>query len=68
MVEHDWIYSYRTIKGMQKILYQMDKRTKNQSNMQYAHIDLQEHYDILQEDFEVFFEQLQTYSSNLINI
>ena len=35
MVEHNWIYSYRTLGGMATILYQMDRRTKNKSNMQF---------------------------------
>jgi acyl carrier protein phosphodiesterase len=66
MVEHNWIYSYRTVKGMSQILYQMNKRTKGKSNMQNADKELILHYDLLETQFRLFFTELQTYSKELI--
>jgi len=66
MVEYNWIYSYRTVEGMSKILYQMNKRTKGKSNMDKAGNELREHYDVLEEQFRRFFKELQDYSKNLI--
>ncbi|BAO56435.1 acyl carrier protein phosphodiesterase [Nonlabens marinus] len=67
MVEHNWIYSYRTVQGMKHILYQMNQRTKGKSNMQLAGVELIENYDALQKQFTAFFEELQTYSKNIIH-
>ncbi|KQC33689.1 ACP phosphodiesterase [Nonlabens sp. YIK11] len=66
MVEHNWLYSYRTIEGMGKILYQMDQRTKNKSKMQFALKELREHYDELEDQFHRFFKELQDFSNDLI--
>ena len=66
MVEHNWIYSYRTIEGMSLILYQMNKRTKGKSNMQTAGTELRENYELLELQFCAFFEELQVYSKDLI--
>lgn len=66
MVEHNWIYNYRTVEGMSHILYQMNKRTKGKSNMQNASTELIEHYDLLEAQFRLFFEELQAYSKELI--
>jgi acyl carrier protein phosphodiesterase len=67
MVEHNWIYSYRTVKGMSQILYQMNKRTKGKSNMQNAGKELILHYDLLEAQFRLFFTELQAYSRELIS-
>lgn len=66
MVEHNWIYSYRTVDGMSRILKQMNRRTKGKSNMDQAAIELVAHYDILETQFRAFFEQLQEFSKDLI--
>ncbi|WP_194850452.1 acyl carrier protein phosphodiesterase [Nonlabens antarcticus] len=66
MVEQNWIYSYRTVEGMSHILYQMNKRTNGKSNMQHAAVELQEHYEVLEEQFRLFFEELQQYAKDLI--
>ncbi len=66
MVEHNWIYSYRTIDGMSKILFQMDKRTRNKSGMQHATKQLREHYQSLENQFRAFFEHLQQFSLEAI--
>jgi acyl carrier protein phosphodiesterase len=67
MVQHNWIYSYRTVEGMSQILYQMNKRTKGKSNMQNAGKELTTYYDLLEAQFRLFFAELQAYSRELIS-
>jgi acyl carrier protein phosphodiesterase len=67
MVQHNWIYSYRTEEGMSQILYQMNKRTKGKSNMQNAGKELTTYYDLLEAQFRLFFAELQAYSRELIS-
>lgn len=61
MIEHNWLYNYRTIEGIGKILYQMNIRTKRRSSMDLAIHDLREHYDIFEADFREFFTDLENY-------
>jgi acyl carrier protein phosphodiesterase len=41
MFRENWLLSYKTVEGIDKILTQMDRRTKNQSKMQFATEELQ---------------------------
>lgn len=66
MVDENWLYSYASIEGIQKILYQMNIRTKGRSKMDKAVKDLQEHYDDFAEDFKIFFPDLQEFSQEKI--
>lgn len=66
MVEYNWIYSYRTIEGMGKILYQMNKRTKGRSHMDLATKELRENYKDLENQFRLFFEELQAFSRSYV--
>lgn len=61
MIEHNWLYNYRTIEGIGKILYQMNIRTKRRSSMDLAVHDLREHYAIFEADFREFFRDLEDY-------
>ena len=68
MIEHNWLVSYRTIEGINRILTQMDNRMKYQSNMRYATRDLSEFYYGFEEEFTAFFEDLQIFSSQKLTI
>jgi acyl carrier protein phosphodiesterase len=59
MFRENWLLSYRTVEGIDKILTQMDRRTKNQSKMQFATEELQEFYIEFEEEFTLFFQDLQ---------
>lgn len=61
MVEHNWLYNYRTIEGISSILYQMDRRTQFKSNMQYAPNELKLHYNEFENEFILFFNDIQKY-------
>ncbi len=59
MIERNWLVSYRTTEGIQHILTQMDRRSKNVSRMQFAVEELTEFYDEFEEEFTLFFEEIR---------
>jgi acyl carrier protein phosphodiesterase len=59
MIERNWLVSYRTTEGIQHILTQMDRRSKNISQMQFAVEELIEFYDEFEEEFTLFFEEMR---------
>lgn len=58
MIDQNWLLSYKTIAGIERILFQMDYRTKHRVNMQEAVIELQEFYVEFEEEFTLFFDEL----------
>jgi len=58
MITQDWLSSYATIEGMQKILYQMDYRTDFKSQMQFATRELELYYDAFNTEFKTFFTEI----------
>ncbi|WP_125723760.1 acyl carrier protein phosphodiesterase [Flavobacterium ustbae] len=59
MIERNWLLSYRTTEGIHNILTQMDRRSKNISQMQYAIEELIQFYDEFEEEFTLFFEEMR---------
>ncbi|WP_445455129.1 acyl carrier protein phosphodiesterase [Flavobacterium sp. HNIBRBA15423] len=66
MVKQNWLLSYASIDGIGTILYQMDYRTQFQSKMQYAVEELQLFYDDFEQEFTIFFEDIQKMASEKI--
>ena len=64
MIKNDWLTSYATIDGIEKILFQMDYRTKHRANMQESIIELKEYYSEFENEFTTFFEELMNFSAN----
>lgn len=62
MIADNWIYNYSKMDGIARVLNGMNRRTKNKSKMNFAILDLEEHYDAFEEEFTEFFEQLITFS------
>lgn len=62
MKAQNWLVSYASIDGIEKILFQMDQRSKNKSNMQYSVKELREFYDDFEQEFTLFFEELRTFA------
>ena len=58
MIDQNWLTSYATINGIEKILLQMDYRTKHRANMQEATVELKEFYEEFEEEFTLFFGEL----------
>ena len=63
MFEQNWLVSYQTVEGINRILTQMDHRTKNLSKMRNATNELSEFYSEFENEFTKFFEELITYSN-----
>ncbi len=59
MRKQDWLTTYATICGISEILFQMDRRTKLVSKMQFAPEELEEFYDEYEGEFFEFFEELR---------
>lgn len=62
MVEHNWLVSYASLDGIEKVLIGMNKRTKGISKMDMAIGDLVQHYDEFESDFTIFFKDLVQFS------
>jgi len=61
MIQYNWLASYATMKGISRILFEMDRRTKNKSGMQFSVNELQEYYSDFEEEFTLFFEELRVF-------
>lgn len=66
LIEENWLVSYQTIEGIKHILTQMDRRTKNQSKMQFATQELLEFYTEFEDEFTQFFNELILFSNDKI--
>ncbi len=59
MIARNWLVSYASVEGLSMILFQMDHRTKNRVNMHLSINELKEFYTEFEDEFTVFFEELQ---------
>ncbi len=66
MLDRNWLVSYRTIAGIEMILFQMDYRTKHRANMQEAIVELQLFYAEFENEFTLFFDELIQFSNQKI--
>ncbi|MFK7050868.1 MULTISPECIES: ACP phosphodiesterase [Flavobacterium] len=58
MIAHNWLVSYGSLSGIEKILFQMDHRTQYRANMGGAIRELKEFYLLFEEEFTIFFDIL----------
>ena len=63
LFKENWLVCYQTIEGINHILTQMDRRTKNQSKMRFATKDLTEFYSEFESEFTEFFKELIQFSN-----
>jgi acyl carrier protein phosphodiesterase len=66
MIEHNWLVSYQTVEGINRILTQMDNRTNNESKMRFATNELSEFYSEFETEFSEFFKELILFSNDKI--
>ncbi len=64
MIADNWIYNYSKIEGISRVLSGMYRRTNKKSNMNFAILDLEAHYEQFENEFSSFFEELIAYSKN----
>jgi acyl carrier protein phosphodiesterase len=62
MIADNWLLNYAKMDGIAKVLNGMNRRTKNRSKMNFAIVDLEEHYDTFEAEFTAFFEELMVFS------
>ncbi|MDT0644265.1 acyl carrier protein phosphodiesterase [Zunongwangia sp. F363] len=67
MIRDNWLLNYSSIEGIEKILYQMNVRTKGKSNMQQAVKELQEYYSDFGKEFKLFFKDLIVFSKSKLS-
>ena len=67
MISQNWLLQYQSIKGLNNILGQMNRRTKGRSNMDQAAVELQMHYPLFEQEFYDFFKILQKEASAELN-
>jgi hypothetical protein len=55
----NWLLNYQNIEGIERILFQMNKRTANRPGLQNSIKTLRKHHDTLENYFFAFFESLE---------
>lgn len=64
MIKYNWLYNYQFAKGIQEVLNGMNRRTQGKSQMNLASEDLLIHYNLFEEDFRAFFQELRAFCTN----
>jgi acyl carrier protein phosphodiesterase len=59
MIKTNWLVCYKSLEGLELILFQMDYRTKNRVNMPAAIKEVKEFYEEMEQEFLAFFTTLQ---------
>jgi acyl carrier protein phosphodiesterase len=62
MISDNWILNYANLEGIDQVLKGMNRRTKNISKMNFAILDLENHYDEFEKEFSSFFQELIDFS------
>ena len=68
MIADNWLLSYSSIEGIQKVLEGMNRRTKNRVQMNLAVNELQDFYNEFELEFTSFFEELILSSKDKLKI
>ena len=61
MRRDNWLVGYAEVKGIERALIGLSRRTKFESNLGNAAVALTDHYVIFEKEFTVFFEELKLY-------
>lgn len=59
--EDNWLVEYASIDGIAHVLYNMDRRTRFKSKMQFSVDELNLFYDDFENEFKIFFEEVQDF-------
>ena len=59
MMQTNWLVCYKSLAGLELILFQMDHRTKNRVNMPAAMEDIKQFYTEIEQEFFIFFSELE---------
>ena len=61
MIGRNWLVSYASIEGLEMIMFQMNHRTKNRVAMHESIVELKQFYTEFENEFTLFFDELQLY-------
>jgi len=61
MLEHNILFWYSKLEGIERVLYGMSRRATFESNMEHAIHDLTEHFVLFENEFKIFFPELKEY-------
>jgi acyl carrier protein phosphodiesterase len=61
MISSNWLVSYATVDGLDKILASMARRTSFNSHMEKSAAELVKNYSLYQTEFEEFFPELEEF-------
>lgn len=62
MISQNWLLSYASIEGIDKILNQMSRRTRKIGHLDTAVVELQKFYPEFKSEFTSFFDELKEFS------
>ena len=68
MKEQNWLVEYRSIKGLERILFHMSKRTSFPSNFHAAIAIVEAHREQMMAEFKAFFSELEQHCKNHIEL
>ena len=68
MLQHNILFAYSKLEGIERVLSGMAHRASFKSNMEYAIHDLKEHYLLFEQEFSLFFPELQRFVNLQIEI
>ncbi|NMH28822.1 acyl carrier protein phosphodiesterase [Flavobacterium silvaticum] len=66
MIKYNWLWSYQFPEGIQRILTQMDQRSRTESNMRFASEELSKYYTLFEQEFTEFFEDLRAHAAKTL--
>jgi acyl carrier protein phosphodiesterase len=66
MINDDWLANYANLKGIERVLIGMNRRTKEVSKMDLAIHDLEANYEEFEKDFEIFFKKLSNFTTKTL--
>ena len=61
MLQHNILFAYSKLDGIEQVLNGMANRASFKSNMEFAIHDLKEHYFLFEEEFNLFFPELKSF-------
>ena len=61
MLQHDILFAYSKLEGIEKVLQGMARRATFESKMEQAIYDLKEHYLLFENEFKIFFPDLKQF-------
>ena len=67
LIKNNWFSSYKSIEGIGRVLKGMESIIKHDIPLSMGIIDLEENFNLLNEDFNIFFPELKEHSKKTLN-